>query len=217
MLPKPTKTIEVQDNYEIYSPDLPTTTTRAYDICKACLMFFYKCHNCKSYFPSGTSAPYQDDISEQTVEGEIYCKQCFSDLFVECDDCYKILDRRKPETIVQVETRRLSIVVCQACYEQNYNISCYNCNKAYPVDDAVYDDVTDNILCADCYDELTDDREKIAEKIKEIDSTGKAIAESIWYCENQIYREGIISNNDVEFLDEITNKLNSILGEIEKR
>lgn len=84
-----------------------------------------------------------------SINDEIYCRDCFEDTFVECDDCGELITRDHAYWV----DYHGGYYICRDCYLDNY-ITCANCGDVIPIDDSLYSDVLGDSFCEYCFNDL---------------------------------------------------------------
>lgn len=95
-----------------------------------------KCQRC------GVSFDKKDVIYHNS---SFYCKDCYDELFFECDDCGELLSSHFESTMDGV---------CETCYDKNYFI-CYECKVPYSGEYTQHEHC-ENIYCRSCVADVTE-------------------------------------------------------------
>jgi len=93
-----------------------------------------QCRNCNNDLDVDT-----DD--HQEFDGDIYCQECFDDLFSYCEECGNTV---YADDIVSID----DTYMCESCRDDNYTC-CYDCDDYVLDDDRIC--VGDNCICESCY------------------------------------------------------------------
>lgn len=123
------------------------------------------CANCGTKFK-------QDDMKEG-ADGELYCEDCFSELFVICANCEEVINKDDAREGSDEE------YYCEECWCDLFAI-CDRCDKTISVDDSHFTD--DGCYCDHCFNELYAICHSCGETISSDDAlTG---ADDNVYCDN---------------------------------
>jgi hypothetical protein len=91
-----------------------------------------KCSECKKF------SEYHRE-----VEGEVFCDDCFNELFFVCDDCGEYLRSADCSSYNTANDN----TICQECYDNDY-FTCNDCDRVFPTDSGR--DVGDYTVCENC-------------------------------------------------------------------
>lgn len=124
-----------------------------------------KCKEC------GKTIELDDNYENYFIyDGEYYCEECKEDLFVECEDCGKIIPKAEAEVIDYD-------YYCENCASE-YGV-CSHCGCWYRIEDMeVWDD---DYFCQDCYDDCTVVCCECGERVWQNDATWDYGMED-WIC-----------------------------------
>lgn len=104
-----------------------------------------------------------DEYGNIIEEGEcnvVKCKDCGEIIYLNeddyytCDVCGAILC---DDCVIQADDGHT--ILCDACAEEAGAYCCCNCNNIYTRDNLIYDEVSKDYYCEDCYKELIQERE----------------------------------------------------------
>jgi len=132
------------------------------------------------------------------LDGKLYCKECYTEVYVKCEECDNIVDTRISMKISDGK------FLCQYCFEKNSELCC-KCVIRILVDDMLHNNDGDN-YCEDCYNEkychcsVCEEEILNADAFTHSDETycGDCFNERFTTCENC---ENTISNDEA-FYDE---------------
>lgn len=101
------------------------------------------CQRCKKVYCCECDSRI-DDTEAQRLHGNVYCNDCFQELFSWCDECMHYTSADNMVTVTNERGREFAC--CESCAENKYYL-CSGCNSWHTV---YAEDVDGNKLCSEC-------------------------------------------------------------------
>ncbi len=97
------------------------------------------------------------------ADNEEFCYECFSENYSLCSDCGEVILN------MYINTAEDGEQYCYQCYKDNFSI-CINCNNEHKIDEMVYSENMDGVICKDCLESFFVECSVCSDIIREEDS-----------------------------------------------